>query len=194
MPARGAPFTHWNPERAGPSATTRPSIEATQGTARGEASRPTAKTRAESLRAGSTRTTTTLARPSPSAAVQAVAGSRSVTSGPIDAPVPVSRRICAAGTGRDSSYGGRRPWKTTNPPSSVSSKEPPIARRRSRKPPARGIPREKRVESTQAGAGSRSTSSRKRSGSPGMRSFQAWLAIRSSPVSRVRRPANWRLA
>ena len=97
------------------------------------------------------------------------------------APDAVSRRTCAAGTGRDSSYGGRKPWKTTNPPTSISSNEPPIARTRSRKPPARGMPREKRVESTHAGAGSRSTSSRKRSGSPGMRSFQAWLAITSPP-------------
>ena len=59
---------------------------------------------------------------------------------------------------------------------------------------ARGMPRERRVERNQAGVGSRSTSSRKRRGSPGMRSFQAWLAITPPRVSRVRRAANWRLA
>ena len=65
-----------------------------------------------------------------------------------------------------------------------------MARSRSRKPAARGIPRDSRLESTHAGAGSRSTSSRKRSGSPGIRSFQAWLAMTAPRVSSVRRPAN----
>jgi len=65
-----------------------------------------------------------------------------------------------------------------------------IAATVARNPPARGMPRESRRESTQAGAGSRSTSSRKRRGSPGILSFQAWLATTAPFVSSVSRPAN----
>ena len=88
-----------SPARAGPCATISPPIEATQGTASGDASRSTTRTRAESRRGGETRTTRPLPRPSPSAAVQAVAGSRSRASGPTRRPLAVSRRICATGTG-----------------------------------------------------------------------------------------------
>ena len=98
LPARGAPFTHWKPARTGPCDH---HLAADRGDPRHRQRRSFEvdgrATSAERRRAGVTRATTPLPRPSPSADVQAVAGSRSSTAAPSGAPAVVSRRICGGG-------------------------------------------------------------------------------------------------
>ena len=80
-PARGAPFTHCRPCRAGPRATTVPAISAIQGTASGDSTRSTASTIADRRRGGVKRTTRPRPRLSPVGEVHRVCGSRSRTAG-----------------------------------------------------------------------------------------------------------------
>ncbi len=98
-PARGTPFTHWRPWRAGPRATTVPAISAIQGTASGDSTRSMARTMAESRRAGWSRMARPLPRPSPVGEAQLVAGFRSNTAAGNASPASEAPARLETGTG-----------------------------------------------------------------------------------------------
>ena len=106
--ARGAPFTHCSPCRAGPLATTALSIDAIHGTASGRALEGHQHTSAPSRRARPRPPRRCRCPwPSPSRAVQAVAGSRSSDGGAERLPSRSSGAVISAtGTGCDSRKGG----------------------------------------------------------------------------------------
>src|SRR5258707_37355 len=154
-PARGAPFTHCNPCRAGPLRTIVPPIETTQGTASGVRTRSTARTRAARRRSGATRTRIPRPFPRPSRDVQDVAGSRSRTAAGSAWPSRVATASADTGTGRSSAYGGGKSRETMKSPARPSLAPPPGSPDSSGKQPAPGIPRDKSGWETPAGPGQR---------------------------------------